>query len=138
MYRFLEIEEAKTVYPVIFKKAFGFWDDRQMPNLVFVREMKGHIVAFIAGYYRSNIEFYFQYLGVVDAKQNRGHGVRFMLDGMEYIKKYKQIRFISCATENTNFTMMKMLLKCRFVPHGVTVSTQKKTYIQWMRELDHG
>ncbi len=135
MYRLLDKKEARLTYHILFKKAFGFWDDSQIPNFIFVREIKGHVTAFISGYFRTKSELYIQYLGVVDAKQNRGLGVRFVVDLLDYLGAYPYIKTVSCKTENTNFSMMRILLKCQFIPHGINMSTGKKVFIQWIRNI---
>lgn len=138
MYRILTEQEAKDTYPDLFKSAFGYWDDRQMPGVILVREEKGQVISFLSGYLRSTIEFYIQYLGVIHEKKARGWGVRFVLDGLIYLQEHKNIKWVSCATENTNFSMMRILLSCKFIPHGIQVSAKGKTYIQWMREVNNG
>lgn len=128
-YKILSKAQHHDIYPKLFKEIFGHDDPLQAPTVIAAALEKETYTGFVSGYYRSRAIFYIQYSGILPGLRTRGKEVRYFNNCLDLIECRVFVTMIS----NIDVNVMRILLKCGFIPNGIEQGSDGILYVNWIR-----
>lgn len=128
--RILEGKEKETIYPALFKKCFGYYNDNQIPRFVAIHEREGEPIGFVSGYFVDKETFYFAWGGSVDKFVHS----RRQWNDYEKLLNRLGAKWLRTQVHNVDTNWQRVLMKMGWIPHGMTV-TNGKLHVQYYKGI---